>query len=217
MGYKINSTIRELLFVMNNTGTGVTGLTNVDFVKALYKNGVSTAEVVTVTEEGDGYYWVTFIPLALGQYAWIVTQATYQPEGWFDYHLVNTNDVDDVKDDTEDIIIDTTAIIVDTTAIQADLTTIGGNVDTINTNVDTINSNVSTLLTYTLRVLGLSQENTYMDTTTFDSNNNMTSMRLRIYSVAGSVGTASDVLATYTITSTFNVDSELQTYKMVKS
>lgn len=85
-----------------------------------------------------------------------------------------------------------------TTAAQASaLTTVGANV---------------------LRVLGLAQENQYIDNIVTDSRNRMTSARLRTYSVAGSVGTDSDVLATYTITATYTGTEEAPTtYKVVKS
>lgn len=65
------------------------------------------------------------------------------------------------------------------------------------------------------RILGMNQENFYIDNTVFSSGN-MTSCRIRIYSVAGSVGSASDVLATYTMTAGYSGD-EMTTYKMVKA
>jgi len=65
------------------------------------------------------------------------------------------------------------------------------------------------------RTLGMNQENFYIDNTVFSSGN-MTSCRSRIYSVAGSVGSASDVLATYTMTAGYSGD-EMTTYKMVKA
>jgi len=65
------------------------------------------------------------------------------------------------------------------------------------------------------RILGMNQENFYIDNTVFASGN-MTSCRIRIYSVAGSVGSASDVLATYTMTAGYSGD-EMTTYKMVKA
>ena len=64
------------------------------------------------------------------------------------------------------------------------------------------------------RILGLDQENFYIDNTVFSSGN-MTSCRVRIYSVAGSVGSASDVIATYTMTAGYSGD-EMSTYSMVK-
>jgi len=75
-----------------------------------------------------------------------------------------------------------------------------------------------------LRALGLNQENHYMDQTVYSTYAHpsgfdvklLTSARMRVYSVAGSVGTASDVLATYTITATWT-DDELDTYKVVKA
>lgn len=65
------------------------------------------------------------------------------------------------------------------------------------------------------RLLGMNQENFYIDNTVFSSGN-MTSCRVRIYSVAGSVGSASDVIATYTMTAGYSGD-EITTYKMVKA
>jgi hypothetical protein len=69
-----------------------------------------------------------------------------------------------------------------------------------------------------LRALGLMQENYYLDQTSYQDYEGiklLTSGRLRLYSVAGSVGTDSDVLATYQITATWSGMS-LTTYKVVK-
>lgn len=66
------------------------------------------------------------------------------------------------------------------------------------------------------RIAGLCQENVYIDNTVFDGNNNLESARLRIYSVAGSVGTGSDVIATYTITAVGTGPGQFSSWKMVK-
>uniref|UniRef100_A0A6M3KPS5 Uncharacterized protein n=1 Tax=viral metagenome TaxID=1070528 RepID=A0A6M3KPS5_9ZZZZ len=66
------------------------------------------------------------------------------------------------------------------------------------------------------RLLGLTNENTYIDTTVFDSNGNLSSARLRTYSVAGSVGTVSDVLATYIITAVGVGKGKFSSWKQVK-
>lgn len=69
-----------------------------------------------------------------------------------------------------------------------------------------------------VRTLGLTQENYYLDNTVYTEYQGaklLTSGRLRIYSNAGSVGTSSDVIATYQITSVWTND-ELDTYKVVK-
>jgi len=52
------------------------------------------------------------------------------------------------------------------------------------------------------RIVGLLHENIFIDTPVYDENNNLVSARVRIYSAAGSVGTDSDIIGTYTITST---------------
>jgi hypothetical protein len=66
------------------------------------------------------------------------------------------------------------------------------------------------------RLLGLSHENIYIDNTLYDSKGNLTSARLRIYSVAASVGTASDVTATYTITCVGSKAGQFTTWQQVK-
>jgi hypothetical protein len=79
-------------------------------------------------------------------------------------------------------------------------------------------SDGSNLILEVARVLGLSQENYYLDQTSYTDYNGqklLTSGRIRTYSDPASVGTANDVLSAYTITSVWTND-ELQTYGVVK-
>ena len=95
-------------------------------------------------------------------------------------------------------------------------TTTDALVTTVDGVVDAILVDTSTTLDDMLkRILGLDQENFYIDNPVF-TGVHMTSCRIRLYSVAGSVGTAADVLATYTMTATYSGDN-LATYKMVKA
>ena len=66
------------------------------------------------------------------------------------------------------------------------------------------------------KLLGLSHENIYIDQTAFDGDHNLLSARVRIYSVAGSVGTATDVIDTYIITAAGSGPGEFSTFKQVK-
>jgi len=66
------------------------------------------------------------------------------------------------------------------------------------------------------RILGLTQENYYVDNTVFNSGGMMTSSRIRTYSNPASIGTANDVIATYTMTATYNGSNEMQSYKVEK-
>jgi hypothetical protein len=80
---------------------------------------------------------------------------------------------------------------------------------------DAINEEIGPVL---LRMLGLLQENQYLDNTVYTVYNGqklLTSGRIRTYSNAGSVGTNNNVLATYQISSTWNND-EMQSYRVVK-
>lgn len=75
-----------------------------------------------------------------------------------------------------------------------------------------------TLMGDVKKVLGLTQENYYLDETVYTTHNEiklLTSGRIRLYSNAASVGTADDVIATYTITASWTND-ELDDYKVVK-
>lgn len=79
-------------------------------------------------------------------------------------------------------------------------------------------SNVLAKQAELLRAVGLMQENYYLDQTSYSEYNGvklLTSGRLRTYSDAGSVGTNNNVLATYSITASWNND-ELTSYGVVK-
>jgi len=65
------------------------------------------------------------------------------------------------------------------------------------------------------KVLGLVQENFSVDQTIYDSNHNLTSSRVRIYSDNTSVGTDNNIIETYVMTANYN-DIEMIDYKMEK-
>lgn len=71
----------------------------------------------------------------------------------------------------------------------------------------------STIADNIVRTLGYILDNTTY--TEYSGAKLLTGGRLRIYSVAGSVGTTNDVISTYQITSVWAGD-ELDTYKVVK-
>lgn len=77
-----------------------------------------------------------------------------------------------------------------------------------------LEATAQTLLENQLRDLGLNKENQYIDQTVFDGRK-MLSARLRSYSNPSSVGTDSDVIATYQVTATF-VGENLEAYKVIK-
>jgi len=66
------------------------------------------------------------------------------------------------------------------------------------------------------RLLGMADENAYIDAITFDGSNRITAFRKRIYSESGSVGTASDVIGTYNYTMTYDGDG-VDTVAMVQA
>lgn len=66
------------------------------------------------------------------------------------------------------------------------------------------------------RVLGLVQENFYIDQTLYDSNNNLIQSRIRTYTTNIDVGTETNVQDTYYMTATYNTEGEMTNYKVIK-
>lgn len=71
MQYLSNTQIIEVFYV------GTAGLVNADFTKSLYKNGVASAVVATVTAIASGFYYLSFTP---------------DSEGYWDIDVIRTSD-----------------------------------------------------------------------------------------------------------------------------
>jgi hypothetical protein len=82
------------------------------------------------------------------------------------------------------------------------------------TNLDNLDATISSVSTLITRALGIAGENQYVDNYVY-TDGKLTSSRLRIYSLAASVGTAANVTATYTITATYGT-SGVTTLSIVK-
>lgn len=65
-------------------------------------------------------------------------------------------------------------------------------------------------------ILGLSQQNYRIFSPVYDGNNNMTSCTVKIYPTAADTNNDTNELNEYTMTATFNGDSEMLTYKVVQ-
>lgn len=79
---------------------------------------------------------------------------------------------------------------------------------------DTLQSDITKELE---RLLGLAQENYFLDQCGYNVKENLTSGRIRIYSDPNSVGTDNDVTDTYQITTTYNAGGcKMLSYKVVK-
>jgi hypothetical protein len=67
--------------------------------------------------------------------------------------------------------------------------------------VQVYQGDITDIYTNVVKTLGLVHHNIYIDQTQYDDYGNLTSARVRIYSDAASVGTTSNVIETYMITS----------------
>lgn len=66
-----------------------------------------------------------------------------------------------------------------------------------------------------VRILGLTQENQYIDNTSYDTDNNLTSCRVRLYDDSTKVGSNDSVIETYLVTAGYT-DDLLDYYKVVR-
>lgn len=83
--YKVGVEVIETITVFDSSGVEVAGLVDVDFTKILHKDGVVSAQPVTVTAIGLGEYKVAFTPNAAGAWRLRVEQssgAAYNKKGW---------------------------------------------------------------------------------------------------------------------------------------
>jgi len=67
-----------------------------------------------------------------------------------------------------------------------------------------------------MRVLGLSQENYFLDNLIYNAQNMMTGSRIRIYNNSINVGTNSDILSTYDVSASYDVDGKMASYSVMK-
>lgn len=84
-----------------------------------------------------------------------------------------------------------------------------GSIQVFNTNFNLLGDDMK-------KVLGLNHENVYIDQAHYDSDGNMDSARLRIYSDAASVGTSNNVIATYRITANTIGPCKFSSWKQVE-
>ena len=88
-------------------------------------------------------------------------------------------------------------------------------VQVFNNNIDDISTHLDTMTDLIIRTLGLTQENFYIDNTSYDPDHGMmTGSRIRIYSNASSVETDSNVIATYVMSASYDDDGQMQTYSV---
>ena len=83
--------------------------------------------------------------------------------------------------------------------------------------IQVFNNDFDTMTTLITRILGLVQENFFIDQTDYDSNGNMTQSRIRIYDNASNVGSGTGVLATYNMLASYDVNGNMESYSVEKT
>jgi len=83
--------------------------------------------------------------------------------------------------------------------------------------IQVFSNDFDSMVTLIKRILGLVQENFYIDLTTYDDKNNMLSGRIRLYDDSSNVGSNNGVIATYLIEADYDSDScRMISYKVEK-
>ena len=83
--------------------------------------------------------------------------------------------------------------------------------------IDNIDSSISAIATSVQKILGLSHENYRIKSSVYDDNHNLTSATFAIYPDASNCNADTNAIATYTLTSTYDGNNNLSTYKVVKA
>jgi len=147
---KQNSTDGFYVFMADSADLSA-GLAGLTLAVTLSKAGATEASVSpTVTDRGDGLYWIA--PIAshrntLGECAWKFTATGAITS--VKIQTVIANDLADVISGQSDIETDIAAVQATVNTINTTTGTISANVSTIDTNVDTANDRLG----YTLAVL----------------------------------------------------------------
>ena len=82
--------------------------------------------------------------------------------------------------------------------------------------IQVFNNDFDTMTTLITRILGLVQENFFIDQTNYDSNGNMTQSRIRIYNNASNVGSNTGVIATYNMLASYDSNGNMESYSVDK-
>ncbi|MBY9000891.1 MAG: hypothetical protein KGD64_08265 [Candidatus Heimdallarchaeota archaeon] len=82
--------------------------------------------------------------------------------------------------------------------------------------VQVFSGDLSDIYNGVVETLGLIHRNIYIDQTIYDEHGNLSSARVRIYSDSVSVGSDSNVIGTYTITSSSSETGKFDFWKQVK-
>ena len=205
MRIKVADTAQYVSFVAFDSDDHISRKTGLSAFTVYYflNNGAATAMTTPTINEKDATNMK-------GVYNLLIDEAgMVSAKGELTIHITATG-MDDV-----------TRVVEITDNFEKDIYDIANNEtygnSALNTDLDSILTDTGTTLDALIkRVLGLTQENYYIDNTTFETGKLKTA-RIRIYSVAGSVGSASDVLATYNIAITYDANGNMETYKVTKA
>jgi hypothetical protein len=89
--FPINQPIFGAIVVYDGLNAPVTGLVQGDFSFLFSNDGVIVTPVVTFGETGNGRYFFSFTPDALGEWSGLIRNATYNPRGWFEEFYIVSN------------------------------------------------------------------------------------------------------------------------------
>lgn len=81
--------------------------------------------------------------------------------------------------------------------------------------IQVFNNDFDSITDLLIRILGLTQENQYIDNTSYDDSDNLISCRIRLYDDPTKVGTDQSVTETYLVTAGYT-DDKLDYYKVVR-
>ena len=187
---------------------------NIPLTLQLVKSDLTYEEEATVTYDIYGNDLVSH-PMSTQSVSWNDTFKCYYDElsPWVDQAIGNYVLKWNISD-TElfpATMIEDLCVIPDETKIDA----IQAVTDTLSPSGE-YDTRLIALQTDITKLLGLNHENIYMDQPQYDTYDNLTSLRIRIYSNPLSVGTDTNVISTYRVTSVGDNSGKFTYWKQVE-
>jgi len=228
-----------------SSGVPITGLSPTIRIRDVSDNSLLVTDAA-MSEIGDGNYKYNFITYDLHKdYAIRCDGGALLPDSERYTYGGNENYIEDIENSTLSDQI--SAVNTNVLSLSASIATSGSeailneiddlstqidslsasnqiNFDTVNNNISEVNTNVLAVSASLVdvsddikRLLGLTHENVFIDNPSYDSDCNLTSARLRIYSNPASVGTTNDVIGTYQITAPSTAPGQFTSWKQVRT
>ena len=191
----------DILAFFTNSGVPALGLTPTIRIRDVSDNSLLINDAV-MSEVGDGNYKYDYVAYDLNKnYSIRCDGGVVLPIGERYTYGGNENYIEDIENST----------------LSDGITGLEQDIAEVNTNILAVSASLVDISDDIKRLLGLVHEFFLIDYPVYSGVGDLNSARLRIYSNPASVGTANDVIGTYTISAPTSAPGQFTTWKQVRT